>query len=168
MSAKNSKGTGKQAAKATGAKAPKKAKAVPVIESEAPPVAENEVPVTETETPVAEVPTAEGSAETTAADETPVAAATQTTAAEVEPPTPTGKLSALDAAARVLEETGRPMTCKELIATMALKGYWTTPGGKTPWATLYAAILRELSVKGKQARFAKASRGHFTRAQPES
>ncbi len=150
MSAKNSKGTGKQAAKATGAKAPKKAKAVPVIESEAPPVAENEVPVTETETPVAEVPTAEGSAETTAADETPVAAATQ------------------DAAARVLEETGRPMTCKELIATMALKGYWTTPGGKTPWATLYAAILRELSVKGKQARFAKASRGHFTRAQPES
>jgi hypothetical protein len=35
-----------------------------------------------------------------------------------------GKLSALDAAARVLGEEGRAMNCKELIETMAAKGYW--------------------------------------------
>src|SRR5262249_12979986 len=42
------------------------------------------------------------------------------------------KLSALDAAAKVLAESGQSMTCQELIAEMAAKGYWTSPGGKTP------------------------------------
>jgi hypothetical protein len=71
------------------------------------------------------------------------------------------KLSALDAAAKVLGETGTPMTCKELIGAMAAKGYWTSPGGKTPDATLAAAILREISVKGPESRFAKPSPGRF-------
>ena len=44
----------------------------------------------------------------------------------------TKKLSALDAAAKVLAETGQPMSCKELIEAMAAKGYWSSPGGKTP------------------------------------
>ena len=66
------------------------------------------------------------------------------------------KLSALDAAAKVLGEAGQPMGCKELIAAMAAKGYWTSPGGKTPEATLYSALLREITVKGDQARFVKA------------
>ncbi len=73
-----------------------------------------------------------------------------------------GKLSAIDAAAKVLGEAGKPMNCKELIETMAARGYWTSPGGQTPHATLYAAILREMKVKGKDARFAKAERGKFT------
>ena len=47
-------------------------------------------------------------------------------------PKPEKKLSALSAAARVLEETGQAMTCQEMIAAMAAKGYWTSPGGKTP------------------------------------
>jgi hypothetical protein len=72
-----------------------------------------------------------------------------------------GKLSALDAAAKVLGETGVAMTCKELIETMAAKGYWTSPGGKTPHATLYAAILRETVTKGANARFKKTERGKF-------
>jgi hypothetical protein len=72
-----------------------------------------------------------------------------------------GKLSALDAAARVLGETGQAMTCKELIEAMAAKGYWTSPGGKTPQATLYAAILRETVTKGANARFRKTGRGKF-------
>src|SRR5450755_1773197 len=42
------------------------------------------------------------------------------------------KLSALDAAAKVLAETRTPMSCQELIGAMAGKGYWTSPGGKTP------------------------------------
>lgn len=75
-----------------------------------------------------------------------------------------GKMSALDAAAKVLAEAGEPMTSKEMIDAMAAKGYWTSPGGKTPQATLYAAILREIQKKKAEARFAKTERGHFTLA----
>jgi hypothetical protein len=49
-----------------------------------------------------------------------------------------------------------------MIERMAAKGYWTSPGGKTPASTLYAAILREIQAKGKEARFVKADRGQFT------
>ena len=71
-------------------------------------------------------------------------------------------MSALDAAAKVLAESGEPLTSKEMIDAMAAKGYWTSPGGKTPQATLYAAILREIHTKGADARFTKTERGHFT------
>jgi hypothetical protein len=71
------------------------------------------------------------------------------------------KTSALDAAARVLEEAGQPMTCPEMIEAMAGKGYWTSPGGATPAATLYSAILREIKAKGKESRFMKTERGKF-------
>ena len=50
------------------------------------------------------------------------------------------KLSALNAAVRVLEETKKAMSCPELIEVMATKGYWTSPGGKTPASTLYTAV----------------------------
>ena len=69
--------------------------------------------------------------------------------------------SALDAAARVLAEAGKPLNCQEMIAAMAAKGYWTSPGGKTPAATLYSAILRELKTKKSEARFRKTERGKF-------
>ena len=71
------------------------------------------------------------------------------------------KVSALDAAARVLAEENRPMTCQELIEAMAAKGYWASPKGATPAATLYSAILRELTTKGSAARFIKTERGKF-------
>ena len=58
------------------------------------------------------------------------------------------KTSALDAAVRVLEEAGQPMTCQEMIEAMAAKGYLTSPSGATPAATLYSAILREIAAKG--------------------
>jgi hypothetical protein len=73
------------------------------------------------------------------------------------------KLSALDAAAKVLGEAGQAMTCQEMIAAMAAKGYWTSPGGQTPAATLYSALLRELTTKGADARFVKTERGKFAR-----
>ena len=57
------------------------------------------------------------------------------------------------------------MNCQEMIDAMAAKGYWTSPGGKTPAATLYSAILRELATKGADARFAKTERGKFARKQ---
>ena len=71
------------------------------------------------------------------------------------------RLSALDAAAKVLDEIGRAMTCQELIAVMSAKGYWSSPGSKTPQATLYSAILREIATKGTDSRFRKAERGRF-------
>jgi hypothetical protein len=72
------------------------------------------------------------------------------------------KASALDAAATVLGETKEPMNTKQMIEQMAAKGYWTSPGGKTPHATLYSAILREIDTKGSEARFKKTDRGMFT------
>ena len=72
-----------------------------------------------------------------------------------------GQLSCLNAAAKVLAEKGEPMNCKEMIEAMAAKGYWTTPGGKTPHATLYASIAREIRDKGKDSRFKKSERGKF-------
>lgn len=71
------------------------------------------------------------------------------------------RVTALDAAARVLAEEGKPMSCGELIEAMAAKKYWTSPGGKTPASTLYAAIAREVTTKGTAARFKKAERGKF-------
>ena len=71
------------------------------------------------------------------------------------------KMGALDAAALVLAEAGKPMRSKDLITEMAARGLWSSPGGKTPHATLYSAILREITVKGTGARFKKTDRGHF-------
>jgi hypothetical protein len=71
------------------------------------------------------------------------------------------KLSALKAAAKVLSETKDAMNCMQIIETMAAKGYWTSPGGKTPAATLYAAIIRHIAVKGDEARFRKTGKGTF-------
>ncbi|HRQ72381.1 MAG TPA: winged helix-turn-helix domain-containing protein [Phycisphaerales bacterium] len=69
--------------------------------------------------------------------------------------------SALDAAARVLADAGRPMKAREMIAEMEAKGLWKSPSGLTPDATLYAAIAREIAAKGAGARFTKAGRGSF-------
>ena len=71
------------------------------------------------------------------------------------------KLSALSAAAKVLAEAGAAMTTKEMVEAMAAKKYWTSPGGRTPHATLYAAILREVTTKGKDSRFKKTEPGKF-------
>ena len=71
------------------------------------------------------------------------------------------KLSAIDAAAQVLASSKEPMNAKEMIEAMAAKALWTSPGGKTPHATLYSAIIREIALKGKEARFVKTERGKF-------
>jgi hypothetical protein len=44
---------------------------------------------------------------------------------------------------------------------MASKGLWKSPGGKTPAATLYSSILREIEKKGKESRFKKGEPGKF-------
>ena len=70
------------------------------------------------------------------------------------------KPSGLDAAVVVLAEAGTPMNTADMVKRMLETGLWKT-GGKTPAATIYAAIIREISVKGDQSRFRKTDRGHF-------
>ena len=71
------------------------------------------------------------------------------------------RVSAIDAAAQVLAGTKEPMNCMALVEAMATQGLWESPGGKTPSATLYSAIIREIATKGKDSRFAKKDRGMF-------
>lgn len=70
------------------------------------------------------------------------------------------KLSLLDEAVGVLKKSGQAMATKEMIEAILAKGDWTTKG-KTPGATLYASILREIQKKGEDARFVKTERGKF-------
>lgn len=71
------------------------------------------------------------------------------------------RVSALDAAAQVLAKASKPMHAQELITAMADQGLWKSPGGKTPHATLYAAMMREERDKGRESRFRKVDRGQF-------
>ena len=52
------------------------------------------------------------------------------------------------------------MSCLQMVEAVLKAGTWKS-GGKTPAATLSAAIHREIKDKGKEARFAKAERGRF-------
>jgi hypothetical protein len=70
----------------------------------------------------------------------------------------------LDAAALVLADADRPLRAKEIVDIIVARGLWSSPGGKTPEATLYAAIIREVAAKGDDARFRKVERGLFTHA----
>ena len=70
------------------------------------------------------------------------------------------KPSGLDAAVTILAEAGKPMNCGDIVKRMLETGLWKT-NGKTPAATIYAAIIREIAVKGGKSRFRKTERGHF-------
>lgn len=82
------------------------------------------------------------------------------TDAVAETPAPGKRASGLDAAARLLRESGEPMSCGQLVETMLARGLWHTEG-KTPSATIYAAILREINTRGESSRFKKTQRGRF-------
>jgi len=71
-----------------------------------------------------------------------------------------GTMSGIDAAAKILVDAGGAMSCKAMVEEAIEKGYWK-PGGKTPAATMYAAILREIQKKGDASRFVKTERGKF-------
>lgn len=73
------------------------------------------------------------------------------------------KLTQMEAALKVLAKAKEPLNCKQMVEAMAKRRLWTSPGGATPDATLYASILRDLR-KGKAARFKKVARGQFTLA----
>jgi len=74
------------------------------------------------------------------------------------------RTSALDAAAEVLKTSDTPMRAKELIEVMAARGLWSSPNGRTPEATLYSAMAREIQkavATGTISRFRKTDRGMF-------
>jgi hypothetical protein len=74
---------------------------------------------------------------------------------------PDRPLSCLDAAAKVLAESGKPMRVAEVVETMEQKGLWKSKSGKTPAATLHAAVIREIAKRGAASRFVKKDRGLF-------
>ena len=76
---------------------------------------------------------------------------------------PAKKPSLLDAAAKVLRESRKPMTVGEILAAVLEKKLWKPGAGLSPDQTLSSAIRREIAKKGKESRFAKTEeRGKFT------
>lgn len=71
------------------------------------------------------------------------------------------RVSLLDAAARVLAGAKAPMQAKQIVDAVVERGLWKPGDGRTPHATLYAAMTREIAAKGKAARFRKVDRGQF-------
>jgi len=69
------------------------------------------------------------------------------------------RITGLDLAAKVLSDAKEPLQAKA-IAERAIAAGWQTTG-KTPHATLYAAMIREIAKKGKASRFIKTDRGLF-------
>ena len=69
------------------------------------------------------------------------------------------KMSQIEEAVAVLAKSKEPLNCRSMMEAMQVQGLWSTPGGATPEATLYASILREINGKGKDARFKKVDRG---------
>ena len=107
---------------------------------------------------------AEGAARTKAAKPAKTAKPTQTKQAKASTPAKPKRVSLLDAAATVLTSAKAPMTAKAIVEQVTAKGLWTSGKGKTPHATLYAAMIREIAKKQKDARFKKVERGLFTAA----
>jgi hypothetical protein len=70
------------------------------------------------------------------------------------------KPSLLDLAAEVLAKASKPMGCSEIVEAVLKGGQWQTKG-KTPGATLYSAIIREIADRSRGSRFKKVDRGQF-------
>ena len=71
-------------------------------------------------------------------------------------------LSLKAAGERVLSESAVPMNCRAIVEAAAAAGYWVSPGGLTPEATLQTAIITEIKKNGDASRFVKVGRGLFT------
>ncbi len=70
------------------------------------------------------------------------------------------RLGLVDAAITILKEVGQPMRCEDIVKAVLEKKLWASEG-KTPHATLYSSIIREIAKKGSESRFTKVDRGLF-------
>jgi hypothetical protein len=110
---------------------------------------------------VADAQAADAKANAPATPEAPAKKSAKPRTPKTQKPAKVKKTSGLDAAYQVLSHTGEPMRCGDMVEKMLATGLWKTDG-KTPAATIYAAILREIQTKGSEARFKKTDRGLFT------
>jgi hypothetical protein len=74
------------------------------------------------------------------------------------------RLGLVDAAIQVMKAAGKPMNCQEVVKAILEQKLWES-AGKTPAATLYSSILRDIQKKGAEARFKKVERGQFALAE---
>lgn len=72
---------------------------------------------------------------------------------------PERRPSGLDPAAKILADAGEALDCKT-IAERTIGAGWVT-NGKTPHATLHAAIIREIAGRLDRSRFHKVGPGLF-------
>ncbi len=77
---------------------------------------------------------------------------------------PARKPALLDFAVRVLRDSSEPLGTKEMVAKIIGAGWWNTKG-RTPEATLYSAIIREIGCRDGKTRFVKEGRGRFALTQ---
>ena len=77
------------------------------------------------------------------------AAKTKKDAARAERP----GMTCLDAAFKVLLGWAEGRDAKQIVKEAAEKGWWKSPLGVTPWATVYAGMIREIASKGENSRF---------------
>jgi len=71
-----------------------------------------------------------------------------------------GQMSGLEAAYKVLSETGEAMTARQICEMALNMGYWE-PQGSTPEATISSAMIIEMRKKGDDSRFERVGRGLF-------
>lgn len=75
---------------------------------------------------------------------------------------PEKKLSLLNAAIKVLQESEAPLNTKEIIAKVIAADLWSPNGAKTPEQSLYSAFFREIKEKETpRVRKSAARRGAF-------
>lgn len=74
---------------------------------------------------------------------------------------PPGPMSLLDATAYVLKAAKKALSTREIIELIVTRSLWS-PSGLTPWATLNAALNRDIAANGEQSRFVKLERGKYS------
>ena len=79
-----------------------------------------------------------------------------------EPKSADKKMSQIEAAGAILAKSNQRMDCLAMVGAMQVQGLWSTQGGATPKATLYASIFREINGNGKNARLRRLTAGSFT------
>lgn len=70
-------------------------------------------------------------------------------------------VSQLDAAYVALSKAPAPLSIPDLLAAIKKGGLWKSENGKTPGATLSAALIREIAKKGSDSRFRKTAPGRY-------
>jgi len=69
-------------------------------------------------------------------------------------------VNSIDAAAKVLEDEGKPLHYREITKRIIDYGLWQT-AGKTPEATLNANLGKDMKKFGADSRFVRTGRGIF-------